>query len=91
MVNISSPCQHISYHFFTKNILSLAKNFRLMVSKYDINFKMFKFYSVKGILKITFSISTESSANHCLASFCCTTQATCRQAGEKMRDTKVHV
>lgn len=27
-------------------------------------------------------MSTESSANHCLASFCCTTQATCRQAEE---------
>lgn len=30
--------------------------------------------------KRTLSMSTESSANHCLASFCCTTQATCRQA-----------
>lgn len=41
--------------------------------------------SKKQNKKSTFSISTESSANHCLASFCCTTQATCRQARKKMR------
>lgn len=34
-------------------------------------------------VKLTLSMSTESSANHCLASFCCTTHATCKQAVEE--------
>lgn len=38
------------------------------------------FFEIKATR--TLSMSTESSANHCLASFCCTTQATCRQAAE---------
>lgn len=38
---------------------------------------------------LTLSMSTESSANHCLASFCCTTQATCRQALGRKKNNNI--
>ena len=42
-------------------------------------------FKITLIISKIFSISTESSANQCLASFCCTTQATCRQAKAIMK------